>query len=67
MTANFDAVPPVQGTALGESSIQVMELTGPLNAQQVALAQSNPITLASPHYRAMPHPETGWGNNFLST
>lgn len=45
MTANFDAVPPVQGNALGESSVQVMELTGPLNAQQVAFAQSNPITL----------------------
>lgn len=45
LNANFDAVPPVQGNALGETSVQLMELTGPLDAQQVAFAQSNPITL----------------------
>ena len=45
LTANFDAVPPVQGNALGESSVQVLELTGSLDGQRIALAQSNPVTL----------------------
>jgi hypothetical protein len=45
ITANFDAVPPVQGTALGESSVQVLEITGSPDAPHLAFAQSNSITL----------------------
>jgi hypothetical protein len=45
LTAGFDAVQPIRPTWLGDTSVQISQLKGPLTAEHIAFIDSNPITL----------------------
>ena len=45
MTATFNAVQPVRPDALGETTVQLLELSSALDAPEISFTQSNTITL----------------------